>query len=149
MSKVIIANSILLPEVERILSNGKEVTLKAKGNSMLPFIIGGRDSLVLKKLERAPKVGDIVFAKLADSRYVVHRVYKVESKQITLMGDGNLYIPEIALPQNILATVTQIITPKSSKNPLSNRHLRAARLWRALKPIRRYLLFLYRRIKRL
>ena len=49
MQKRIVANALLLPEVKKILSEGLTVTLPVTGNSMLPFIIGGRESVVLQK----------------------------------------------------------------------------------------------------
>lgn len=41
MSRLIIANEDLLPEVAKMLAEGLIVTLPVKGNSMLPFIMGG------------------------------------------------------------------------------------------------------------
>jgi hypothetical protein len=43
MRSVTLPNEVMLPEVAKMLSEGKQVTIKAKGNSMLPFIVGGRD----------------------------------------------------------------------------------------------------------
>ena len=60
-----LANEILFPEVAALLEEGHTVTLKAKGTSMMPFIVGGRDSVVLQKADRVA-VGDIVLARLDD-----------------------------------------------------------------------------------
>ena len=46
MKKLILPNEILMGEVERLLSQGTAVTIMTKGNSMLPFIVGERDSVV-------------------------------------------------------------------------------------------------------
>ena len=40
MNTITIANEILLEEVRRLLMKGNNVTIRAKGNSMLPFITG-------------------------------------------------------------------------------------------------------------
>ena len=51
-----------LAQVPRLLDEGKAVVLKQiYGNSMLPFIRGGVDSVRLRKPEGV-KVGDIVLA---------------------------------------------------------------------------------------
>ena len=42
-----IPNEILFAEVRRLIAENRNVTLKAKGSSMLPFIRGGEDSVVL------------------------------------------------------------------------------------------------------
>ena len=47
MQKLVVPNAILLGEVERLVSEGNSVTLMPKGSSMLPFIRGGKDSVVL------------------------------------------------------------------------------------------------------
>jgi len=49
MRTIAVPNEELLPEIARMLAGGETVTLKAKGNSMLPFIVGGRDNIVLQK----------------------------------------------------------------------------------------------------
>ena len=38
MKKVILSNDVLLPEIIRLLNEGESITMKVKGNSMLPFI---------------------------------------------------------------------------------------------------------------
>mgnify|MGYP000134470099 CR=1 FL=1 len=47
MTQVQLPNDILLSQAGEFLSEGREVILKAKGNSMLPFIRDGRDSVAL------------------------------------------------------------------------------------------------------
>lgn len=44
-----------------MLQSGNSVTLRAKGNSMLPFIMEERDTVVLQKAE-AFAVGSVVLA---------------------------------------------------------------------------------------
>ena len=55
-----IANDILIPELARLLADGKEVRFTPSGVSMRPFIEGDKDSVVLAQLTRAPRVGDIL-----------------------------------------------------------------------------------------
>ena len=63
MKKVIVQNDQIFSEVTKLVSEGGNVTLKTKGNSMLPFIRGGRDSVVLVKADEI-KLYDIVLAAL-------------------------------------------------------------------------------------
>lgn len=88
-NKIIVPNVILLSEVERMLKEGKQVTLRAKGNSMLPFIRNGRDSVMLTGKFQLQK-GDIVLAKTNQGTFVLHRIIRLNEQTITLMGDGNL-----------------------------------------------------------
>ena len=93
----VVANDILIPEMARLLAEGREVRFTPTGNSMRPWIEGGRDSVVLRRLLRTARVGDIVLAQSAmpdaqTAKYVLHRVVRVEEngKCVILMGDGNL-----------------------------------------------------------
>ena len=80
----------ILHETTRMVEEGLCVTLPVDGRSMLPFIIGGRDSVLLSKPEDV-MVGDIVLAWIENRRYVVHRILEIRGQHVTLMGDGNLY----------------------------------------------------------
>ena len=135
-----IPNGIFMEEVGRMLEEGKEVVILTKGNSMLPFIHGGKDSVRLKKMPAFAK-GDIVLAETEDGRYVVHRIIDIGDGRVTLMGDGNLKGTESCSPDGILGTVTGIISP-DEKVRIPGK----GRLWASLKPFRRYILGIYKRI---
>ena len=144
--RIVIPNEILLGEVTSMLNEGRKVILLTRGNSMLPFIRGDRDSVELERLDTLA-VGDIVLAHLADKRYVLHRVLGIEGDNITLMGDGNIIGTESCLRADICGTATKIIRPDGrEKDCRSPKAMRRARLWRRLRPVRRYILAIYRRI---
>jgi hypothetical protein len=44
-----IDDSAIIAEAIRLVSDGVSVTFPVNGRSMLPFIVGGRDSVVLEK----------------------------------------------------------------------------------------------------
>lgn len=56
------------------LSCGEKVFLTVTGNSMLPFLADGRDRVVLQRIEKRPKKGDIIFYRRKNGAYVLHRV---------------------------------------------------------------------------
>ena len=140
MKKMVVPNAILLAEADELLSRGIEVVLMTKGNSMLPFIRGEKDSVNLKRFSSV-KVGDIVLARIAPQRYVLHRIFAIDGDAVTLMGDGNLVGMESCRLGDILGTVTEIIRPGGSKKKVTS-----GSLWRKLLPVRRYLLWIYRKI---
>jgi len=134
-----IPNDILLGEVAAVLREGREAVITPTGSSMLPCIRGGKDRVVLGK-RPGPEIGDIVLVRLAE-RYVLHRVVARDGEAVTLMGDGNLQGQEHCTAADILGTVVRIIRPDGrSRTPGK------ARLWRALRPVRRYLLAIYKRL---
>lgn len=148
MQKITVPNDILLPEVERMLGEGLSVTLRVKGYSMLPFIVGDRDSVVLVSAD-ALHEKDIVLVRLADKRFVLHRIIRLHGKEVTLMGDGNLIGTEHCSLNDISGKVTQIIRNGKYIDVNSNIEKFGVYVWRILKPIRRYLLAVYKRLYRI
>jgi len=141
MHKMTLPNEILLGEVAAILREGREAVIIPTGNSMLPFIRGGRDRVVLHARPEVA-VGDIVLVRIGE-KYILHRVIAVSGDALTLMGDGNLAGTEHCTSADVLGTVTEIIRP-------SGRRIQpgSGRFWRRLKPFRRYILGIYRRLIR-
>lgn len=107
---------------------------------MRPFIEGGQDKVILHACKR-PAVGMIVLAKVNDT-YVLHRIYKIEGKKITLRGDGNLTGSETCTAADIIGYVVRL------KNKDGKRlRLTKGTLWRHLPTfVRRFCLKVYRTI---
>ena len=138
MNSIPIPNNILIPQVEELIKRDKEVIIRAKGNSMLPYIKDGKDSVVLAQ----PKdlaVGDIVLARVQE-RFVMHRIISINGNSCTMMGDGNIRGTEVFCNEAAIGNVIWIVKPDARRVAPGK-----ARLWRGLLPIRRYLLALYRR----
>lgn len=146
MKKMVMPNDVLLPAVGEIVSEGGSVTLRTKGMSMLPFIIGERDCVLLVRPE-ALKVGDIVLARVSNGAFVLHRIFAEEGDTLILMGDGNLAGKESCCRKDVLAQAVAIIKENGKEvDCTSGMHRFKARIWRLLMPVRRYLLAIYRRI---
>lgn len=131
-------NELFIPELARLVSEGRKVQFTPAGVSMRPFIEGGSDSVTLMRAEQL-HVGDIVLAEVAPERFVLHRIYALNGEQVTLMGDGNLRGEEHCPASAILAKVASIHTPGGRSKPLTR-----ARLWRHMLRSRRLWLKLYR-----
>lgn len=135
----------VIEEAVRLAREGVNVTLPVNGNSMLPFIIGGKESVILHR-PGLTAVGDVVLAWVDGNRYVVHRIIKLDYDRVTLMGDGNLTTEHCAL-SDIKARVTHVVDAKDRTHYLYNRwRMLGAKAWYWLRPIRRYLLAIYRRL---
>ena len=134
----------ILAEAIRLVGEGIAVTFPVNGRSMLPFIVGGRESVVLEK-PRPAQVGDVVLAYVENNRYVIHRILKIDGEKVTLMGDGNLYGVEHCHIQDIKATATHVVGKDGKRRSLDSRQSRRhAGIWRKLQPIRKWLLLAYR-----
>ena len=141
-------DNYILEEAIRLVNEGLSVTFPVKGVSMMPFIIGGRESVVLKK-PATLHVGDVILAWVDGCRYVVHRIIRIDGDHVTLMGDGNLVGTERCTIANIKALATHVVDAKGQMHQIDTRwRRRAVRLWWHLRPVRRYLLAIYRRVKK-
>ena len=136
----------VIEEAVRLVQEGVTVTFPVTGQSMLPFIIGGKESVIL----HAPgltAVGDVVLAWVDGYRYVIHRIINIDGDRVTLMGDGNVRGTEHCLLKDVKARVTHVVSADNKKRDLYSRwRVRASKLWYWLRPIRRYLLAIYRRL---
>ena len=145
MEKMVIDNEVLFGRVVELLGEGKQVTIPVKGYSMLPFIRGERDTVVLERAEaEALRPGDIVLFRYG-GRYVLHRVIDVRDGVVYIQGDGVLQNQEHCPPGQIFGRVTTILRRgKRAVDPYSPRQMRRVRLWQRLQPCRRYLLIAFR-----
>jgi hypothetical protein len=117
---------------------------------MLPFIVGGRDSVILEKPESL-QVGDVVLACVTgrndEKSYVVHRIVSLKNDLVTLMGDGNLALRERCRHSDVCAKVVCVVGPKGKRYlPGALCYRVAAKIWYILLPARRYLLWIYRKV---
>ncbi len=155
MDKLIVENDEFFGKVVSLLADGHSVTVPVKGVSMLPFIRGDKDSVVLEGVESCTpggksrirvNVGDIVLFRYK-GRYIMHRILKIENLNAIIQGDGVAKNIEICGLDDIYGRVTQILKHgKSPVDPYSDKMRRKVALWMRLKPIRRYVLFVYRRL---
>lgn len=79
--KTQLPNAVVFREVEAWLADNHPVTLKAVGNSMWPFITGGRDEVVIQphSAKQSLECGQIVLARLSEGCYVLHRILRIPS----------------------------------------------------------------------
>ena len=146
MDKRVLPNDVLLGEVSELLDEGRDVIIPTKGNSMLPFIKGERDSVKLRRIEDFV-VGDIALAETRKGVYVLHRIFAIDGDIVTLMGDGNLRGREICRRGNVVGVVMSILKDDGREvDSRSPKAFRRARIWRRLLPFRRIILGIYRRI---
>ena len=135
-----ISDNEIIRNAIQLVNEGMRVTFPVKGYSMLPFIIGSKESVDLVKPENL-QVGHVVLAWVEGCLYVVHRIIRIDGDQVTLMGDGNVGVTEHCLLGDIKARVTHVVSADNKERDLHKRwRMLAARLWYWVRPVRRYLL---------
>ena len=139
-------NDEFFSQVLSRLEEGHSATIPVKGFSMLPFIRGGKDLVVLEKATGDIVKDDIVLFRLG-GRYIMHRVLTVEGGKFDIQGDGVWLGHEHPGREDILAkAVTILRNGKKPRDPYSPRELRKVHAWQRLGRTRRYLLFIYRHL---
>ena len=125
-------------------AEGSEISFVPSGMSMYPFIVGGRDTVILSAPRDISK-GDIVAARIPPhGECVLHRVYKVYGRELTLMGDANLEAVENCTLGDVVAKAVAIVR-NGRRVPLSARRERlAAAAWIAMRPVRKPVLYVVR-----
>lgn len=143
---LLIDSDDIMAEIATWCDSGHDVLITPKGMSMYPFVVGNRDSVVLRHTDIVRK-GDMVAARIPEKGCVLHRVYAVSDECLVLMGDSNLYATEICSPKNVLAIVTKILRNGQQVNTDSKKERFAVKVWMFLLPLRGYLLWLLRKLQ--
>ena len=150
MEKIVVENEVFFAHVTEMLDAGHRVTIPVKGSSMLPFIRGEKDQVVLEKAGEDLSEGDIVLFYVGETgkgRYILHRIQSLDGDRVDIMGDGVLSSHEKVTRDRVLAKVVTILrNGEKEVDPYSSQERRKARLWRRLLPVRRYLLYAYRHL---
>ncbi len=78
-------NNVYLPILKELVEEGKSVSLLISGSSMSPFLIHGRDTIIISKPHDSFKRGDLVFYNRDSGQFVMHRIHHIDK-------NGDLYI---------------------------------------------------------
>ena len=141
-------NHLFMQDITRMFrqEGKKSVTFIVRGFSMRPFLEDGRDKVILSP-PREPKIGDVVLAEISEKRYALHRVIKVENGIYTMRGDGNpLRMTEQFTQDKIIGLADGFIRKGKFVSTDSRQWRCYSAVWNILKPLRRILLAIYRRI---
>jgi len=140
-----VSDDEIIKSAIKLVHEGLRVTFPVKGYSMLPFIIGGKESVDLVKPIDI-QVGQVVLAWVEGCRYVVHRIIQIDGDKVVLMGDGNIAGVEHCLLSDVAALAVNVVTPQGKHNNLyAPWRIKASHIWWKLLPIRRWILAIYRR----
>lgn len=146
--KVHVKNDIFIEEIRRMLheEGRKSVTFVVRGISMRPFLEHERDKVILVA-PQPPTVGQVVLAEFHEKTYALHRIIKIDGNTITMRGDGNiLKQTETFTDDKIIGTAKAFIRKGKYIGTDSRKWRYYSALWHHLRPIRRVLLAIDRRI---
>ena len=147
--KLIIEKAIIAEEIRNVVSKGERISIPVSGNSMNPLLVPQRDLIELGPYKDEDiRKGAIVLAKDMKGEYIIHRIMARNADQITLMGDGNLYLKETAYINDVVALAHSITRKGKDWTPDSRKWKFYSWVWQFLTPIRRLPLGIWQRANR-
>lgn len=94
--------------LKELVEEGHQVSLLISGSSMAPFLIHHRDTIFFKKPDRELKVGDMVFYRRRDGRYVMHRICCIRPEGFYMIGDAQKEIEGPLNREQVFGLVTAV-----------------------------------------
>ena len=147
MNTIIKEQSLMMTEISRLISEGKTVTITAKGYSMNPFIVHLKDQITIGPWkDEQIKEGAVVLAKDTRGAYLIHRIIKRDGDRLTLMGDGNIGLTETARTSEVIGLMQSVTKKGRTYSVQSLRWRLYSWFWKMLTPVRRYPLALWRKL---
>lgn len=150
----IVDNQEYMKVVRSILEEGKEVPLVVTGNSMMPFLIDRRDQVLIKRIERPLKKGDIAFFQRENGQYIMHRIHfmrkddRTGENQFYFIGDGQKNIEGPIKETQIFGVITGVLR----KGKYLDEHTFTwgffENIWRYVIPFRSLIIKIYSLFKR-
>ena len=138
----------LAPVIEETLKSGGTFEIAVKGTSMLPLLVEGRDTVVLGAVSEPLKKDDIPFYRRPDGAYVLHRVRRAEDGVYTMCGD-NQWVEETGVLHSQVIGKVISIRRKGREFPVASKRYRFyCAFWRALFPVRKYIVKIRGKLKK-
>lgn len=142
---------VLIEHLLELLETADAVPLLISGNSMVPFMVHGRDTVFLSKVSRKLKKGDMILYRRDNGIYVLHRICKVQNvKQqpvYSLIGDAQTIVEPHISNEQILAIVTAVERKGKLLKERSFIWFFFEKIWLRIIPLRPILIKAYTLIK--
>ena len=135
----------LYPAIQESLDTGGTVELPITGTSMLPLLVQGRDTVLIKKAHTVKK-GDIIFYRRDDGHFVLHRIVGKNEKGYILCGDNQWKKEYGILQRHIIAVVTTVNRKGKEIKTDDFGYMLYSKLWMLVLPIRKYILYISRKV---
>lgn len=146
MRTLTVPNSFFEQAAESLRA-GRTVRMRALGDSMYPFIRGGKDEILLVPFltgtDELPLWGAAFYQ--WKGHYMVHRLIRREGDALVFLGDGNVYQEEKVLPDEVYGILKTIYRNGQEIDCLQEQWQKKGARWYRLLFIRKYLLFLFKR----
>jgi len=90
-----------------LLRRGEPLRIKARGGSMIPFILDGDMVLIGPAANSEILVGDVICYEISPGRLFLHRVIRRDGERFVTKGDA-LAFTDVVFPDQVLGRVVAI-----------------------------------------
>ena len=124
--------------MEEAFREGKTATLLASGNSMLPLLHSGIDSVIFGECKNPEKLRrlDVPMYRRPDGKYVMHRIVKVHKDSFDMCGDGQSEIEKNVPKSAVVAQAVGFIRNGKQFSVTSAKYRLYSWLWCSIIPLR-------------
>lgn len=133
-----------VPVLRELIEEGREVSLTVTGSSMAPFMVHGRDRVLIVKPDGNWKKGDIAFFQRRTSEYILHRICRVDRDGACyFIGDGQLQIEGPIAPEQIFGKIIAVERKGKWEKPGTFWWEFFEHVWMNIIPLRRFCMRTY------
>ena len=122
--------------LKELVEEGHHVSLLISGSSMSPFLIHHRDTIYFKKPDRELKVGDMVFYRRGNGKYIMHRIRRIRPEGFYMIGDAQTEIEGPLQREQIFGLITAVERKGKRIQPGDFWWEFFARVWLRIIPLR-------------
>lgn len=98
----------LLPFIEEAFSKGMTFKIPITGTSMNPFLVAGRDYVLIKKPEFPLEIGDVPLYRRDNGAFVLHRVVDKTEKGYVMCGDNQFILEQGIEDRHIIGVMCTV-----------------------------------------
>lgn len=96
-----------LQDAGTVLQTSDEISVLTSGASMRPMLRQHRDVVVIKRIDRALKKGDVVLYPGGDGRFILHRIMRIKKDGFIIRGDNNYFTEKNVKKENIVGILKE------------------------------------------
>lgn len=133
----------LLENYRELLQTVEVLPLRISGNSMTPFLVHGRDTVYLSRIDRELKVGDIVLYQRDNGAYILHRICRLEGDCYCMVGDAQTVLEHGIRRDQIFAVVCWAMRKGRRQEPGTFWWSFFEKVWVRVIPFRAWIRVLY------
>ncbi|MBR7132019.1 MAG: S24/S26 family peptidase [Clostridia bacterium] len=89
------------------LEISEEISILTAGCSMQPMLRQHRDLVIVKRIDRALKKGDVVLYPGNDGKFILHRIIAVKNGSYIMRGDNNYFTEHDINPDSIVGILKE------------------------------------------